>query len=174
MYAFIRVLLSVFSHICAFALICVLSSVLSYVCSHICALICLLLCDLICVSSSSSSPPLVLSPFAPPDCLGCFAGMIFLGGRCSTLDVPSFMLRGRRSTSDVSCCVFSANGIVRAARSGEQMYFVRMKFGRSFARNIVLEVANLEVLRQTRRKASTFNLASKYQNWRNSRTKCSF
>ena len=84
------------------------------------------------------------------------------------------MFRGRRSTSDVSCCLFSANGIVRAARSGEQMYFVRMKFGGSFARNIVLEVANLEVLRQIRRKTSISNLASKYQNWRNSRTKCSF
>ena len=41
-------------------------------------------------------------------------------GRCSTLDVSIFMFRCRRSTSDVSCCVFFANRIVRAARSGDK------------------------------------------------------
>ena len=90
-------LLCVLSSVCSpmFALLCVLSYVcshlcariclISYVCFHMCALICLLscalicllLCALICVSSSSSSPPLVSSPFAPPHCLGSLAGIFF-------------------------------------------------------------------------------------------------
>ena len=36
-------------------------------------------------------------------------------GRRSTLETSIVILRGRRSTSDVSCCVFFANRIVRAA-----------------------------------------------------------
>ena len=31
------------------------------------------------------------------------------------------ILRGRRSTSDASCCVFFANGIGRAASSGDRV-----------------------------------------------------
>ena len=44
-------------------------------------------------------------------------------GRCSTLNVTvsSVILRGRRSTLDVSCCVFFANRIVRAASSGDKV-----------------------------------------------------
>ena len=41
-----------------------------------------------------------------------------LGGRHSTLNVSILILRGKRSTLDVSCCVFFANPIVRAASSG--------------------------------------------------------
>ena len=45
-----------------------------------------------------------------------------LRGRRSALDVSIHLhFRGRRSTSDVSCCVFSANRIVRAARSGDKV-----------------------------------------------------
>ena len=42
----------------------------------------------------------------------------FCGGR-STLATSIVILRGRRSTSDVLCCVFFANRIVRAASSGD-------------------------------------------------------
>ena len=48
---------------------------------------------------------------------------IFRGG-CSTFDTPDVILRGRRSTLDVSCCVFFANGIVSAARSGDKVLIV--------------------------------------------------
>ena len=41
--------------------------------------------------------------------------------RRSTLDTSDVILRGRRSTFDVSCCVFSVNRIVRAARSGDKV-----------------------------------------------------
>ena len=40
--------------------------------------------------------------------------------RRSTLDVILVIERGRRSTLDVSCCVFCANRIVRAASSGDK------------------------------------------------------
>ena len=42
-------------------------------------------------------------------------------GRCSTLDVSIFIFRGRRSISDVLCCVLSANRIGRAVRSGDEV-----------------------------------------------------
>ena len=42
-------------------------------------------------------------------------------GRHSTLDTSNVILRGRRSTSDVSCCVFFANRIVSVARSGHKV-----------------------------------------------------
>ena len=45
---------------------------------------------------------------------------IFRGG-CSTFDTSDVILRGRRSTLDVSCCVFLANGMVSAARSGDKV-----------------------------------------------------
>ena len=48
---------------------------------------------------------------------------IFRGGR-STLVVSIFIFRGRGSTSDVSCCVLSANHIGRAARSGDRVQIV--------------------------------------------------
>ena len=61
----------------------------------------------------------------------CVAGAILLQrfqnmscvfrGRCNTLDVSSSIFRGRRSTSDVLCCVFFANRIGRAARSGDKV-----------------------------------------------------
>ena len=44
----------------------------------------------------------------------------FVAGR-STLDTSDVILRGRRSTLDMSCCVFSANRIVSAARSGDKV-----------------------------------------------------
>ena len=42
-------------------------------------------------------------------------------GRRSTLETSDVILRGRRSTFDVSCCVFVANRIVSAGRSGDRM-----------------------------------------------------
>ena len=61
----------------------------------------------------------------------CVAGAILLRrfqkmrssfrGRRSTLATSIVILRGRRSTSDVSCCVVFANRIVRAARSGDMV-----------------------------------------------------
>ena len=61
----------------------------------------------------------------------CVAGAILLRrfpkmrcsfpGRRNTLEVSSVILRGRRSTSDVSRCVFFANRIVRAASSGDKV-----------------------------------------------------
>ena len=41
--------------------------------------------------------------------------------RRSTLETSMFSLRGRRNTLDVSCCVFLANRIVRAASSGDNV-----------------------------------------------------
>ena len=61
----------------------------------------------------------------------CVAGAILLRrfqkmicsfrGRHNTLETSDVILRGRRSTLDVSCCVFSANCIVSAARSGDKV-----------------------------------------------------
>ena len=61
----------------------------------------------------------------------CVAGAILLlhvhtmrsifRGRRSTLDTSDVILRGRRSTLDVSFCVFYANCIVSAARSGDKV-----------------------------------------------------
>ena len=42
-----------------------------------------------------------------------------LRGRCSTLETSDVILRGRRSTLDVSCSLFFANRIVRAASRGD-------------------------------------------------------
>jgi len=42
-------------------------------------------------------------------------------GRRRTLETSIVILRGRRSTSDVSCCVFVANPVVRAAQSGDKV-----------------------------------------------------
>jgi hypothetical protein len=43
-------------------------------------------------------------------------------GKCCTLEIWIVILLGRRSDSDVSCCVFLANRIVRAASSGISMH----------------------------------------------------
>ena len=61
----------------------------------------------------------------------CVAGTIFLRrfrkmrcsfrGTRSTLDVSIVILRGKRGALDVSCCVFFANRIVRAASSGDKV-----------------------------------------------------
>ena len=86
----------------------------------------------------------------------CVAGAILLlhvqkmccifRGRRSTLDTSDVILRGRRSILDVSCCVFFANRIVSAARSGDKVqipwqawHFV---IDGSLARNIDFDVAN--------------------------------
>ena len=124
----------------------------------------------------------------------CVAGAILLRcfqkmgcsfrGRRSTLDVPIVILRGRRSTLDVSCCVFFANRIGSAASSGDKAripwqacsLWDALKIDGSLTRNIDFEVANLEVPKKTRRKTSILWLQSVKidQNWRKSRTKCSF
>ena len=41
--------------------------------------------------------------------------------RRSTLETSDVILRGRRSTLDVSCSVFFANSIVSAARCGDKV-----------------------------------------------------
>ena len=46
---------------------------------------------------------------------------IFRSRCASTLKTSYVILRGRRSTLDVSCCVFSANRNVSAARSGDKV-----------------------------------------------------
>ena len=46
-------------------------------------------------------------------------------GRHSTMDLPIVILRGRRSTLDVSRCEFFANRIVRAASSGDKVQILR-------------------------------------------------
>ena len=61
----------------------------------------------------------------------CVAGAILLRrlpsmssnfrGRRSTLDVTVFILRGKRSTLEESCCVFFANRIVRATSRGDNV-----------------------------------------------------
>ena len=79
-------------------------------------------------------------------------------GRCSTLDVSVFIFRGRRSTSDVSCCMFSANRIVRAARSGDRVQMPWKKNAMRRIRNIDFEVANFEVLLKTPGKTSILTL----------------
>ena len=37
------------------------------------------------------------------------------------MDTSDLILRGRRSTSDVACCVFFVNRIVSTARSGDKV-----------------------------------------------------
>ena len=49
--------------------------------------------------------------------------------RRSTLDTSGVILRGRRSTLDVSCCVFFVNLIVSAAQSGDKVPIRRGKRG---------------------------------------------
>ena len=109
----------------------------------------------------------------------CVAGAILLRrfqkmrcsfrGMRSTLDVLIVIFRGRRSTLDVSFCVFFVNRIGRAALRGDKVqipwqawHFVRCAEncdGR-LARNIVFEVANLEVPKKTCRKTSILKLQS--------------
>ena len=48
-----------------------------------------------------------------------------LRGWRSTLDVSTFMFRGRRITSDVSCCVVCGNHVGRTARSGDKVQILR-------------------------------------------------
>ena len=123
----------------------------------------------------------------------CVAGAILLlrfrkmccsfRGRCSTLDVSIVIFRGRRGTWDVSCCVFFCKSHWQGCVKWRQL---RCKFlGRSgiscdvlkidgsLARNIDFEVANFRVPRKTRRKTLILKL-TKCENWRKSRTKCSF
>ena len=64
-------------------------------------------------------------------------------GRRNTLETSVVMSRGRRSTSDVSCCVFFANRIVGAA-SGK-FRGRRMKIDGSLARNIDFEAKKIEL-----------------------------
>ena len=62
----------------------------------------------------------------------CVAAVILLRGfqkrtlrfraRHSTLETSMFILRGMRSTLDMSCCMFFANRIVRAASSGDSVH----------------------------------------------------
>ena len=96
----------------------------------------------------------------------CLAGAVLLRrfrkmscsfrGRRNTSDMSIIILRGRRSTIDVSCCLF-----LRIALSGLRQVATRCKFrGRrgilwdvmkidgSLARNIDFEVANLEVSKE--------------------------
>ena len=49
-------------------------------------------------------------------------------GSCSTLETSHVILRGRRSSLDVSYCVFFANLIVSIARSGDKVQIPWRKF----------------------------------------------
>ena len=80
----------VLSHVCSSVLSCVCSCVLSYVCSS--ALTCVPLCAPMCsyvLSYVCSHDTVSFSPFHPPHCLGCLAGII-----CSYLHggVDKFLL----------------------------------------------------------------------------------
>ena len=84
-------------------------------------------------------------------------------GRRSSLHVPIVILRGRRSTWDVSCCVF-----LRIALSGLRQVATRCKFrGRLGILWDVMKIdenrlwgTNLEVPKKTRRKTSILKLQS--------------
>ena len=85
----------------------------------------------------------------------------------STLETSIVILRGRRNTSDVSCGVFLANRIVRAARNGYKEFHGRrgilwdvMQIDGSLARNIDFEVANFEVHEKTCRTTPILKLQS--------------
>ena len=67
------------------------------------------------------------------------------------------IFRGRRSTLDVSCCVFLVNRIGSGCvkwRQGANFVCDVLKIDGSLRRNIDFEVANFQVLRKTRRKTS--------------------
>jgi len=70
-------------------------------------------CFVTCRKSFYMTGTLLLRRFQKMRCSFCC--------RCSTLDASIFILRGRRSTLDMSCCVFSANRIVRAVSSGDKV-----------------------------------------------------
>ena len=99
-------------------------------------------------------------------------------GRRSTLDVSIVIFRGRRSTLDMSCCVFFANRCVKwrqAANSVAGVAFCEMcwKLTEGSHETSILMLQNLEVPTKTRRENVDFE-ATKCENWRKSRTKCSF
>jgi len=109
----------------------------------------------------------------------CVTGAILLRGfqkmtcifrsRGSTLETSIVILRGRRSTLDVWCCVFFAIRIVRAASTGDNVQIAWQAWHLVTcdenwwrpARNIDFEIANFEVIRKTRRKTSILE----YQSW---------
>ena len=121
----------------------------------------------------------------------CVAGAILLWrfqkmccsfrGKRSTLDVSIIIFRGRRNTLDVSCCVFFANRIGRAASSGDKVQIPWQPW------HFVQCVENWRTPRTKHRfwrcqfsgskENSQENVdfeATKCENRRNSRTKCSF
>ena len=123
--------------------------------------------------------------------LFCVAGTIFLRrfqamhcsfhGRRSTLDVSIVILRGRCGTLDVSCCVFFANRIGRAASSGDKVQIPWQAW------HFVRCAKNWRMPRTKHRfwdskisgswENSWENVdfeATKCQTWRKFRTKCSF
>eukprot|EP00435_Cladocopium_sp_Y103_P006455 s3596_g2.t1 len=70
-------------------------------------------CFITCQSSFCETGVILLPRLQKMSC-------IFRGTR-NTCEVSMFILPGRRSALDVSCCVFSANRIVRSASSGHNM-----------------------------------------------------
>ena len=87
-------------------------------------------------------------------------------GRRSTLATSIVILRARRSTLDVSCCVFlriALSGLRQVAtrcklRGGRGILWDVLKIDGSLARNIDFAVANVEVHKKTRRKTSILKL----------------
>ena len=81
-------------------------------------------------------------------------------GKGSILDVSIVILLGRRSTLDVSCCVFLRIALAGLRQAATRCRFRRrpgifwdvLKIDGSLARNIDFEVANVEVPKITRRK----------------------
>ena len=97
------------SHMCyhmSYAFICVLSYVCSPLCSHMSAPLCSHLCAIICVLSSSSSPPLVSYPFAPPHCLGSLAGIICFIFLSWENMISTEIVQGGRYTTNRKCLPF--------------------------------------------------------------------
>ena len=88
-------------------------------------------------------------------------------GRRSILETSIVISHGRRSTSNVSCCVFSSNRNVRAAPSSGNVQIPSQAWD-----FVACEIANFEVHKKARRKTSIFWLQS--ENRRKSRTKSSF
>ena len=92
----------------------------------------------------------------------------FFRGRWSTLDASIVILRGKRSTLDVSRCVFLRilmSELCQVAtrcrfRGRRGILWDVMKLDGSLARNIDFEVANFKVLRKIRRKTSILKLQS--------------
>ena len=105
-------------------------------------------------------------------------------GRLQHFETSIVISRGRHSTLDVSCRVcfrIAFSGLRQAAtrckvRGGRGLLWDVLKIDGSLALNIGFQVASCGVHQKTRRKTSILkeHAGTKCENWRKSRTKCSF